>query len=323
MKTISIVTPCYNEESNVEELYRRIKNVFDGLPEYSYEHIYIDNASTDGTTAKLRKLASEDKNVKVILNVRNFGHIRSPYHGLLQASGDAAMLMVSDLQDPPELIADFIRKWEEGYKVVLGVKNESQESPLMYAIRSSYYNMIGKISDIELTKNYTGFGLYDKQVIQILRDIDDPYPYFRGLISELGFESAKIYYTQPTRKRGITKNNFYTLYDMAMLGITSHSKIPLRLATMLGFGLSILSLLIAFGYFVAKLLFWNQFVLGQAPTLIGLFFFASMQLFFIGLLGEYIGTIHTQILRRPMVVEKERINFELRDKVSKRNEPLI
>lgn len=310
MKTISIVTPCYNEEANVEELYRRIKTVFDGLPDYSYEHIYIDNASTDGTAAKLRKLASEDKNVKVILNVRNFGHIRSPYHGLLQASGDAAMLMVSDLQDPPELITDFIRKWEEGYKVVLGVKNESQESALMYAIRSSYYNMIGKISDIELTKNYTGFGLYDKQVIQILRKIDDPYPYFRGLISELGFESAKIYYTQPTRKRGITKNNFYTLYDMAMLGITSHSKIPLRLATMLGFGLSLLSLLIAFGYFVAKLLFWNQFVLGQAPTLIGLFFFASMQLFFIGLLGEYIGTIHTQILRRPMVVEKERLNFE-------------
>jgi glycosyltransferase involved in cell wall biosynthesis len=309
-KKISLVTPCYNEEENVEELYLQIKAVFEMLPDYSYEHIYIDNCSKDNTVALVKEIARKDSNVKLIVNVRNFGHIRSPIHGLLQASGDAVILMVSDLQDPPTMIMDFVEKWEQGYKVVLGVKEESEETPAMFAIRKMYYNVINKISEVELTKNNTGFGLYDKQIIQILREINDPYPYFRGLISDIGFESAKIMYRQPLRKRGITKNNFYTLYDMAMLGITNHSKIPLRLATMVGFGIAGLSLFVALVYFVLKLIFWKYIPVGVAPLVIGLFFFSSIQLFFIGILGEYIGAIHTQVQKRPLVIEKERINFE-------------
>ncbi|WP_152395461.1 glycosyltransferase [Paenibacillus guangzhouensis] len=310
MKKISIVTPCYNEEDNVEELYQRVREVFDELSGYVYEHIFIDNASKDNTVAILKRIALKDQNVKIIVNARNFGHIRSPYHALLQADGDAVILLVADLQDPPNMIIDFIEKWEEGYKVVLGVKTESHESAAMFAIRKMYYNFINRVSEIELTKNNTGFGLYDRKIIQILREINDPYPYFRGLISDIGFESYKIEYVQPVRKRGITKNNFYTLYDMAMLGITNHSKIPLRLAAMLGFLMSAVSLLVAVGYLIAKLVFWNYFTLGLAPLVIGLFLFSSVQLFFIGIIGEYIGSIHTQVLKRPLVVEKERINFE-------------
>ena len=309
MKKISIVTACFNEEENVEKVYGKVKEIFASLKDYEYEHIFIDNASKDGTVLILKAIASRDRNVKVIVNARNFGHIRSPFYGLLQATGDAVILLVADLQDPPSLIVDFIRKWEDGYMIVKGVKRSSEESSAMFAVRKLYYNIIQKISEIELTKNYTGFGLYDKQVIDILRKIDDPYPYFRGLISDIGFESAKIEYVQPSRKRGITKNNFYTLYDMAMLGITNHSKIPLRLATMLGFLLSFLSLLTAFVFFIAKLMFWSKFTLGIAPLVIGLFFFASVQLFFLGILGEYIGSIYTQVLKRPLVIEKERINF--------------
>ncbi len=309
MKTISIVTPCYNEEENVRELYTQVKAVFAEMPDYVYEHIFIDNASKDNTVAILKDIAKNDPNAKIIVNSRNFGHIRSPYHALLQAEGDAAILLVADLQDPPGMIKDFVAKWEEGYKVVLGVKSQSHESPVMFAIRKMYYNFINRVSEIELTKNNTGFGLYDKQIIQILKEIGDPYPYFRGLISDIGFESYKIEYIQPIRKRGITKNNFYTLYDIAMLGITNHSKIPLRLAAMLGFLMSALSLLVALGYLLAKVFFWNYFSLGTAPLIIGLFLFSSVQLFFIGIIGEYIGSIHTQVLKRPLVVEKERINF--------------
>jgi len=309
MPLISIVTPCYNEEENVEEVYRQVKAVFASLPEYDYEHIFIDNASRDRTAEILKRLASHDSNVKVIINSRNFGHIRSPYHALLQSRGEAAILLVADLQDPPELIRPFLDKWQKGYKVVLGVKSKSRETPAMFLIRKFYYEFISRLSEIELTKNNTGFGLYDHHVVGILRNIDDPYPYFRGLISDIGFESAKVEYTQPARTRGITKNNFYTLYDMAMLGITNHSKVPLRLSAMLGFLLSGISLLAALGYLVAKLLFWNSFSLGLAPVVIGLFFFSSVQLFFIGIIGEYIGSIHTQVLKRPLVIEKERINF--------------
>lgn len=228
---------------------------------------------------------------------------------MLQARGDAVITMVADLQDPPALIEDFINKWEKGYKIVVGVKPESQETAVMFAIRESYYHLITRISDVQLIKNFTGFGLYDQCVIKILRDIDDPYPYFRGLISEIGFEVAQIPYLQPTRKRGISKNNFYTLYDIAMLGITSHSKVPLRLATMAGFLLSGLSFLAAMLFFVVKLAFWPHIPMGIAPLAISLFFFSSVQLFFIGLLGEYIGAIHTQVMKRPLVTEKERINF--------------
>ncbi|GGI46214.1 glycosyl hydrolase [Paenibacillus marchantiophytorum] len=310
MKLISIVTPCYNEQDNVEELYKQVKAVFDNFSDYEYEHIFIDNASKDKTVSILKKLASTDPNVKIIVNSRNFGHIRSPYHALLQATGEAVILLVADLQDPPTMIKDFLVKWEEGYKVVLGVKSQSEESSIMFAIRKMYYNFINRVSEIDLTKNNTGFGLYDKKVIEILRGIDDPYPYFRGLISDIGFESYKIEYIQPVRKRGITKNNFYTLYDIAMLGITNHSKVPLRLAAMLGFAMSAISLLVAIIYFLAKMFFWNYFSVGVAPLVIGLFFFSSVQLFFIGIIGEYIGSIHTQVLKRPLVIEKERINFE-------------
>jgi len=307
---ISIVTPCFNEEDNVEDVYRRVREIVTSLTGYQYEHIFIDNASTDKTVAILKAIARDDHNVKIIVNSRNFGYIRSPYYGLLQAHGDAVIYLVADLQDPPEMVRDFIRKWEEGYKIVLGVKTRSEESAVMFAIRKMFYSFIGKVSEIKLTKNNTGFGLYDKRIIEILREINDPYPYFRGLISEIGFDTAIVEYTQPERKRGITKSNFYKLYDLAMLGITNHSKVPLRVATMLGFLLSALSLLVALGYLIAKLVLWNWFSMGMAPLVIGLFFFASVQLFFIGIIGEYVGSIHTQVLKRPLVIERERVNFD-------------
>ena len=309
MKFVSVVTPCFNEEENVETLYLRVKDVFSRLPGYSYEHIFMDNFSSDRTVSILRKIAGEDKQVKVIVNARNFGHIRSPYYGLLQARGEAVMLIVSDLQDPPEMIASFLQKWEEGYKLVLGVKNKSKENPLMFLVRKLFYNILAKISDTDQVKNFTGFGLYDKQFIEVLRDLDEPYPYFRGLIAELGFNRIEIPYTQPKREKGRTKNNFYTLYDMAMLGFVNHSKLPLRLASFVGFATSILSMLVAFGYFIYKLLDWYNFQLGIAPLVIGIFFFGGVQLFFLGIIGEYIGSILTQVKKRPLVIEKERINF--------------
>ena len=306
---ISIVTPCFNEEGNVEELHERIKSTMGKLTNYDYEHIFIDNDSNDHTQETLRRIASSDPNVKVILNIRNFGHIRSPYHAFLQASGDAVIVMVSDLQDPPEMIADYLEKWEAGYKVVLGQKIGSSESGFMFNIRKMYYRLVNKLSDVELIQNVTGAGLYDRQVVEHLRAMDDPCPYVRGLVSELGYPVSRIPFHQPNRKSGITKNNWYNLYDMAMLGFTSHSKVPLRLAAMLGFATALLSLLVAVGYLIYKLCFWQNFPLGTAPLVIGLFFFASIQLFFIGIIGEYIGAIHTRTQKRPLVVEKERINF--------------
>jgi glycosyltransferase involved in cell wall biosynthesis len=309
VKFISIVSGCFNEAENIEEFVSRVRASVEKLPGYSYEIIIIDNASSDGTQAILARLAADEPRLKVILNARNFGAVRSGYHALLQAKGDAVIAMASDLQDPPELIPDFIAKWEGGSKVVLAVKTGSKEARIFYLLRTVYYSLVKRLADIELTPHSTGFGLYDKQVIDILRKLDDPYPYFRGLISDIGFESAKIPFTQPQRRRGITKNNFYTLYDLAMLGLTSHSKVPLRLATMLGFAMSLMSFLVAVGYFIYKLINWYSFPVGQAPIVIGLFLFSSVQLFFIGVVGEYIGAIHTQILHRPLVVEKERINF--------------
>lgn len=309
MKLISVVTPTYNEEENVHEVYRQTKEVFAALPSYRYEHIFIDNASTDRTVDILKEIAAIDPNVKIIVNARNFGHIRSPYHGLLQGEGDATILLFADLQDPPQLLTEFMKKWEEGYKLALGVKTNSEESPVFFFIRKLYYQLVTSLSGTRLIKNYTGFGLYDRRVIDVLRQIDDPYPYFRGLVMEIGFEPSLVTYRQEARKRGITKNNFYTLYDIAMLGITSHSKVPLRVATMLGFFFSCVGVVIAFGYLVAKLLFWNRFSAGIAPLVFGGFIFMSLQLFFIGLVGEYVASIHTQVLRRPRVIEKERINF--------------
>lgn len=309
MKLISIVTPCYNEQDNVEELYNQVKEIFDTRVNYQYEHIFIDNASTDNTVKILKSLAEKDHHVKIIVNSRNFGHIRSPYHAILQAQGDAVISIAADLQDPPALIPDFLRQWEAGFKIVAGVKPTTQENFPMSAIRRSYYNLIAQLADIKLIKNFTGFGLYDHTVINILRDMNDSYPYFRGLISEIGFPVAEIPFEQPTRKRGITKNNFYTLYDMAVLGMTNHSKLPIRLATMGGFLLSILSLLMAVIFLILKLSLWSHFPIGIAPIIISIFFLASVQLFFIGIVGEYVLSIHTQVLKRPLVIERERINF--------------
>jgi len=308
MKLISIITPCFNEKENVQELYDRIRQVMKELA-YDYEHIFIDNASTDNTVEILRGLAAQDKRVKVIINTRNFGHIRSPYHALLQASGDAVIGMASDLQDPPEKIPEFIRKWEEGYKVVIGVKTSSQESGLFYLLRSLYYRVLRSFSDVRLIDNFTGFGLYDRKVIEILREFHDPYPYFRGLIADIGFDIARIEFDQPRRKRGISKNNFYTLYDLAMLGVVSYTKVPLRLAAMFGFFSGAMSFLVGLVYLIYKLVDWRNFSLGLAPVVIGLFFLGSVQLFFLGIVGEYIGQIYTLSVRRPLVIEKERINF--------------
>jgi glycosyltransferase involved in cell wall biosynthesis len=308
MKLISIVTPCYNEEENINELYERIRDVMSSL-NYDYEHIFIDNASVDKTVDIIRVLTQKDKHVKAILNTRNFGHIRSPYYGLLQGSGDAVVILASDLQDPPERIIDFIQKWEQGHKVVIGVKTKSQETGLFYFLRTIYYRFLRRLSDVDLIEHYTGFGIYDKQIVKILQGLGDPYPYFRGIIADLGFPIVRIEFEQPRRKRGISKNNFYTLYDMAMLGMTGYTKIPLRMAAMFGFMTATVSLLVGLVYLFYKLLFWQRFSLGSAPIVIGLFFLGSVQLFFLGIVGEYIGAIYTQVMKRPLVIEKERINF--------------
>jgi glycosyltransferase involved in cell wall biosynthesis len=315
MPFISVVTACYNEEQNVAEVHRQVREAMQSLPPrdgeaYTWEHLFIDNASSDRTVEILRDICAADRCVKVIVNTRNFGHIRSPFHGLLEAHGDAVISIVADLQDPPEMIRAFVAQWEDGYKVVVGVKKESLERRSMFFVRTLYYKILGRLSDVPLIENFTGFGLYDRVVIDKLREIDDPYPYFRGLICDLGYDRIEVPYVQPNRARGITKNNFYSLYDMAMLGITNHSKVPLRLAAMAGFALSIVALLIALIYLVLKLSMWHTFDLGLAPLVIGVYFFGSVQLFFIGVLGEYILSIHTQVYHRPLVVEKERINFE-------------
>lgn len=310
MTKISIVSPCYNEEKNLPQLCQEVRDIFSNeLKQYSYEHILIDNASVDGSEKILRDLALNDSNIKVIFNSRNFGHIRSPVHGLLQSSGDATILLVSDLQDPPKLIVDLVAKWEAGNDTVICIKKESEESAVMFAIRSLYYNLINRISETKLEKNYTGFGIYDKKVINLLKCFDDPYPYLRGLIFKIGFKIDKIYYIQPKRKRGVTSNNFYTLYDLAMLGICTHSKVPLRIFTITGFLISILSFLVSLGYLVLKLLFWDSFQLGLAPLIIGMFFLAAIQIFSIGIIGEYIGVILTKITKEPLAIEKERLNF--------------
>jgi glycosyltransferase involved in cell wall biosynthesis len=308
---LTILTPCFNEEENIREVYQQVRAAMQSVSGCDYEHLFIDNASKDRTVEILRELAAADRRVKVIVNTRNFGQVRSPYHAFLEARGDAVLGCVADLQDPPELIPQFVRKWEEGYKVVIGVKQGSGESWLMSRTRRFYYWLVAKLSsDVELVRNFTGFGLYDREVVEQFRRTEEQYPYFRGLVSDFGYERAEILYTQPARTRGRTKNDFFSLYDIAMLGITNHSKVPLRIAAMAGFTISLLSLLVALGYLVAKLIFWNELQLGTAPLLIGIYFFGAVQLFFIGILGEYIGSIHTQVHKRPLVVEKERINFD-------------
>lgn len=311
-KLISVVASAFNEQDNIENLCTQIKQICEKVQDvYDYELIILDNGSTDNTTQTLRDLAAIDKHLKVIINTRNFGHIRSPYYGMLQAKGDIVISIASDLQDPPELIIDFIKKWEQGYKVVLGQKTSSKENKLMFLVRTLYYKMLNFFNDsgTKLLEHCTGFGLYDKEVINKLRNLNEPYPYLRGLVCELGYDLTCIQYCQNKREKGKTKNTFYTLYDMAMLAFTNYSKVPLRIAAMSGFILSILSFCLAIFYLVFKLLFWYHLPAGIAPILISVFFFFSVQLFFIGVLGEYLNAILTQVQNRPLVVEKERINF--------------
>ena len=307
-KLISVLTPCYNEEGNVEGIYLRVKEIFKNL-NYEYEHIFIDNSSRDNTVAQLKKLADLDKNLKIIVNVKNFGWIRSPFYGLLQARGDAVILIAADLEDPPALITEFIKKWEDGCKIVLGVKTKSKESRFMYLVRSLYYKLYKSLSENEIVEHSSGFGLYDRRIIEIFRDLNEPYPYLKSIISEIGFEKCVVEYTREKREKGISSSNFYRLYDAAISGITSDSRVLIRIATIFGFAASAVSLLIAFIYLLLKIILWERFQLGIASIAIGVFFFASVQLFFIGLIGEYVGAILTQVKKRPLVIEKERINF--------------
>lgn len=310
-KLISVMTPCYNEEDNIEDLYSQVKTIFENkLSDYDYEHVFIDNCSKDRTVDILKMLARKDPKVKIIVNARNFGFVRSSYYGLIQPDGDAVIFLMADLQDPPSLIVDFVTKWEEGYKVVQGVRKNSRESFVLFKVKKLYYYVLSVISDVQLTRDTTGFGLYDKCVIQSLRKIDDPYPYFKGLISELGFGIAEVEYVSAARKRGVSSANFFMLYDFALLGITSHSRVPIRVATMSGFIMSVLSIFVAIAYLVAKLINPNFLPIGIASLHITIFFFTAVQLFFIGIIGEYIGLIHLRSLKRPLVVERERVNFD-------------
>jgi glycosyltransferase involved in cell wall biosynthesis len=311
-KRISIVTPTYNEENNVDELCDRIRDVMETLPQYEWEHLFIDNASVDGTVDRIRARIAVDPRVGLIVNVRNFGHVRSPYYGIIEADGDAVISLASDLQDPPELLPRFLEGWEEGFKVVAGVKATAEEGFVIGAMRSTYYRLLAKIADVEVIQGFTGFGLYDRDVIVHMRELRDAYPYLRGVVSELGYPHKKVPFDKRARKAGRTSNNFFTLYDLAMLGFTSHSRVPLRIAAMTGFALSMLSGSVAGGYLAMKLLFWDNIPFGFAPLLIGVFFLGSLQLFFIGLVGEYLGVMYLNVLRRPLVVEKERLNWRPR-----------
>ena len=308
MKKISIVTPTFNEEENIKRLCSEIKVEVESL-NYDYEHIIIDNSSSDKTIDILREIASKDKNVKIIINSRNYGHIKSPFYGVMQATGDACILMDSDFQEPIYLITEYIKKWENGAKIVLGQKNISEENNFIFSLRKLFYTLLNKISETELSINTTGTGLFDKEVIDRLKKINDPYPYFRGLISEVGFDIETIKFDQPLRKFGKTKNNFFTLYDLAMLGVVKHSRMPLRIMTLLGFISSFGCLFVATIYLILKLIFWNSFELGSAPTIIGIFTISSIQIMLLGLLGEYIGVILMHQRNMPLVIEKERINF--------------
>lgn len=311
MKKISVVIPTYNEEENVLPLSRAIIDVFETkLPEYDYEIIFADNHSKDKTRVILRKMCEENKKIKAIFNARNFGQMRSPVYALKQAYGDCVVRMCADFQDPVDMIVDFVRLWEQGNKIVIGVKTSSKENKLMYFLRSCYYKLIKKISDVEQIEHFTGFGLYDKAFVNVVRNLDDPMPYLRGIVAELGFDYVTVEYQQPKRRAGKSKNNFYSLYDYAMIGITSYSKVLLRLATICSFIVGAFSFIIALVYLVLKLVFWDRFSAGMAPVLVGMFFLGAVELFFIGIMGEYIMSINTRVMKRPLVVEECRLNFD-------------
>lgn len=309
-KKVSIVAGCYNEVDNVEELTLRVEQAMSQFPELDYEIILIDNDSVDGTDLKIKQLCEADKRIKAIFNVRNFGHIRSPYHALLQAQGDAVIGMASDLEDPPELIVEFVRNWLMGSKIVIGVRRSHQEKGLTPYLRKLYYSLITRISEVDQVRNFTGFGLYDKKVMDILREMQDPYPYFRGLICEIGYPRVEVPFDKPLRRSGLSKGNFFVYLDSALLGVVNHSKAPLRLATIIGGTMSGLSFMLGVYYLVRKIIAWDDFQVGFAPLAISLFFFLGVLFFLVGMLGEYIGLLVTHTVKRPMVVERERVNFE-------------
>lgn len=311
MKKISVVIPTYNEEENVKAMAGAVSALFEvQLENYDYEIIFIDNCSKDKTRRILGELCENDKKIKAIFNAKNFGQFNSPYYGLLQSTGDCAVLLAADFQDPVEMIPKFVCEWEKGFNIVCGIKTSSKENKFVYALRTLYYKMIKKMSDVEQIEHFTGFALYDKKFIDVLRSLDDPKPFLRGIVAELGGERKEIEYQQPKRRAGKTKNNWYSLYDAAMLSFTSYTKIGLRLATFAGFAVGIMSVIMGLVYLILKLLYWNRFAAGQAPILIGMFFLGAIQLMFIGFLGEYIISINSRVMKRPLVVEERRLNFD-------------
>lgn len=310
MKKVSILIPCYNEEENVKPMSEAIVELFEKqLQQYEYELIFIDNDSSDQTRPILREICKDNRNIKAIFNAKNFGQFNSPYYGMLQTTGDCTISMVCDFQDPVELIPKYLEAWEQGYKIVIGIKTSSKENPIMYHLRGLYYKVIKKFSDVEQIEHFTGSGLYDKEFVQVLRSLNDPTPFLRGIVAELGYRRKEIPYEQPQRRAGKTHNNFYKLYDAAMLSFTSYTKIGLRLATFLGMGCGVISAVIGLIYLIMKLILWDDFAAGTAPILIGMFFLGSVQLFFLGFLGEYILSINQRVMNRPLVIEEERINF--------------
>ena len=311
MKKLSVLIPCYNEEENVVPISEAVTGIIEKeLPQYDYELIFIDNDSRDNTRPLIRELCAKNPKIKAIFNARNFGQFKSPYYGMLQVTGDCVIEMVADFQDPVELIPKYVHEWEHGYKIVIGIKTSSQESKLMYGLRSLYYKMIKKFSDVEQIEHFTGSGLYDRDFIEVLRNLKDPTPFLRGIVAELGYKRKEIPYEQPRRRAGKTHNNFYSLYDAAMLSVTSYTKVGLRIATFFGAICSGTCFVIALVYLVMKLIWWDRFPAGTAPMLIGLLFLGSVQILFIGLVGEYILSINQRVMNRPLVIEEERINFE-------------
>ncbi len=311
MKTISFMIPCYNEKENVVPMSEAIVNLMNNdLKEYDYELIFIDNCSTDGTRDLLRQICAGNKKIKAILNAKNFGQFNSPFHAMCQTTGDCTVTLCCDFQDPPEIIPRFIKEWENGYKIVCGIKATSKENKIMRFLRTCYYKLIRKMSDVEQIEHFTGFGLYDKSFIEVLKTLDDPTPFMRGIVAELGYKRKDVPYEQARRAAGKTHNNFFTLYDAAMLSFTTYTKMGLRLATIVGFIMSVLSLIVGLVYLIMKLIWWDRFVAGMTPILIMVTVLGSMQLFFIGFLGEYVLNINKRVMHRPLVIEEERINFE-------------
>lgn len=310
MKKISILIPCYNEEENVIPMSKAITELFNSqLTDYDYELVFIDNNSKDNTRPLLRQICAGNEKIKAIFNAKNFGQFNSPYYGMLQTTGDCTISMVCDFQDPIELIPQYIKEWENGYKIVIGIKTSSKENGFMYRLRSLYYKFIKKFSDVEQIEHFTGSGLYDKSFIEVLRNLNDPTPFLRGIVAELGYERKEIPYEQPKRRAGKTHNNWYSLYDAAMLSITSYTKIGLRLCTFFGIICGTVSIIIGLIYLIMKLIYWETFAPGMAPVLIGMFFLGAAQIFSIGFIGEYISSINKRVMNRPLVVEEERINF--------------